>query len=93
MLKLNIQDKLHEKRLNKNQFAKLMQIGYPAACALYDGTTTRISFDTLENLCKVLDCTPNDIIISDDPQVSRLLSYSYQISKLTKDKKDEGDTE
>lgn len=93
MLKLNIQDKLHEKGLNKNQFAKLMQIGYPAACALYDGTTTRISFDTLENLCKVLDCTPNDIIISDDPQVSRLLSYSYQISKLTKDKKDEGDTE
>ena len=48
MLKINIQDKLKEKGLNKNQFAKLMQIGYPAACALYDGTTTRISFDTLE---------------------------------------------
>ena len=47
MLKINIQHKLKEKGLNKNQFAKLMQIGYPAACALYDGTTTRISFDTL----------------------------------------------
>ncbi len=36
MLKINIQNKLKEKGLNKNQFAKLMQIGYPAACALYD---------------------------------------------------------
>ena len=73
MLKVNIQDKLLEKGLNKNQFAKLVQIGYPAACALYNGTTTRISFDTLENICKVLDCTPNDILVSDDPQMKRLL--------------------
>lgn len=90
MLKINIQNKLAEKGLNKNQFAKLMQIGYPAACALYDGTTTRISFDTLENLCKVFDCTPNDILISDDPQVSRLLQHTYMLSKLSKDK---GDTD
>lgn len=73
MLKVNIQDKLLEKGLNKNQFAKLVQIGYPAACALYDGTTTRISFDTLENICKALECTPNDILVSDDPQMKRLL--------------------
>lgn len=73
MLKVNIQDKLLEKGLNKNQFAKLVQIGYPAACALYDGTTTRISFDTLENICKALDCTPNDILVSNDPQMQRLL--------------------
>ena len=74
MLKVNNQDKLLEKGLNKNQFAKLAQIGYPAACALYDGTTTRISFDTLENICKVLECTPNDIFVSDDPQMKRLLN-------------------
>lgn len=69
MLKINIQDKLVQKNLNRNQFAKLMQIGYPAACALYDGNTSRISFDTLENLCKVLECTPNDIFTSDDPDL------------------------
>ena len=74
MLKVNIQDKLLEKGLNKNQFAKLAQIGYPAACALYDGTTTRISFDTLENICKVLECNPNDIFVSDDSQMKRLLN-------------------
>lgn len=82
MLKINIKNKLAEKNLNRNQFAKLMQIGYPAACALYDGTTTRISFDTFENLCKVLDCTPNDILISDDPQMQRLLAYQTKINGL-----------
>lgn len=90
MLKINIQHKLKEKGLNKNQFAKLMQIGYPAACALYDGTTTRISFDTLENICKVLECTPNDILTSDDPIYQRLLYYSLELNKLQNTK---GDTE
>ena len=82
MLKINIQDKLKEKGLNKNQFAKLMQIGYPAACALYNGTTTRISFDTLEGICKVLDCSPIEIFVSDDPQMQRLLAYQTKLSEL-----------
>ena len=89
MLKINIQDKLKEKGLNKNQCAKLMQIGYPAACALYDGTTTRISFDTLENICKVLDCSPVEILESDDLQMQRLLTYACKINELNdKDKSD-----
>ena len=90
MLKINIQDKLKEKNLNRNQFAKLMQIGYPAACALYDGTTSRISFDTLENICKVLECTPNEILTSDDPQLNRSLTY---YSKLSQSLKNKGGTE
>ena len=90
MLKINIQDKLKEKGLNKNQFAKLAQIGYPAACALYDGKTTKISFDTLESVCKVLECTPNDILSSDDPTYQRLITYAYCINKSQNTK---GDTE
>ena len=91
MLKINIQNKLKEKELNKNQFAKECKIGYPAACALYDGTTTRISFDTLENICKVLDCSPVEILVSDDPQMQRLLTYAFKISELND--KDKSDTE
>ena len=52
-MKLNVKDKMIEKKINRNQFAKLVQIGYPAACAIYDGSTTRISFDTLESICRV----------------------------------------
>ena len=58
-----------------------MQIGYPAACALYEGTTSRISFDTLENICKVLNCTPNDILISDDPKLQQMLQQNNSINK------------
>ena len=90
MLKINIQDKLKEKGLNKNQFAKLAQIGYPAACALYNGKTTKISFDTLESICKVLECTPNDILSSDDPTYKRLMTYTMKLNALQNQK---GDTE
>ena len=72
-MKLNIKHKLEEKGMNKNQFAKLAQIGYPAACAIYDGETTRINFDTLESICRVLECTPNDILVPDDPIVSDIM--------------------
>lgn len=89
MLKINIQDKLKEKGLNKNQFAKLAQIGYPAACALYDGKTTKISFDTLESICKVLECTPNDIFESDDhTYYNRLLTYAIKLNELNNQKGD-----
>lgn len=83
MITINIKEKLKQKNMNKNQFAKQVQIGYPAACALYEGTTTRISFDTLERICKVLECTPNDIITTDDPQLKRLLTYQSKLSGLT----------
>lgn len=81
-MRLNVRDKMTEKGLNRNQFAKLIQVGYPAACAIYEGETTRISFDTLEAICRVLVCTPNEILVSDDPTVSRLLTYSKKYYEL-----------
>lgn len=81
-MRLNIKEKMFEKGLNRNQFAKLMQIGFPAACALYEGETKRISFDTLEEICRVLECTPNDILVSDDPQIQRLLGYYLKFKEL-----------
>lgn len=74
MLTINIKDKLNTIGMNKNQFAKECKIGYPAACKLYNGTTSSIRFDTLESICKTLNCTPNDIFVSDDSQVQNLIS-------------------
>lgn len=64
-MKLNIKPLVDAKGLNRNQLSKELKIGYQAACNLYDGNVQRIYFDTLENLCNVLDCTPNDIFIFD----------------------------
>ncbi len=81
-MKLNIKPLVDKKGLNKNQFAKLIQVGYVAACNLYDGKTERIYFDTLERICKVLECTPNDIITSDDTQMQCLLAYATKPYEL-----------
>ena len=87
-MRLNIKQKVDEKGLNKNQLSKLLQLGYVATCNLYEGKTERIYFDTLERLCKVLDCTPNDIIISDDPQMQRLFSYYSKLNDFNNNKSD-----
>lgn len=62
-LRLNIKPLMDAQKLNRNQLAKELKIGYVAACNLYEGNTQRIYFDTLENLCRVLHCTPNDILV------------------------------
>ena len=64
-MKLNIKPLVDAKGMNRNQLSKELKIGYQAACNLYDGNVQRIYFDTLENLCDVLDCTPNDICVFD----------------------------
>lgn len=87
-MKLNLKQKVDEKGLNRNQFAKLIQLGYQATCNLYDGKTERIYFDTLERICKVLECTPNDILVSDDPQIQQLLSHSTKLDELQNTKGD-----
>lgn len=65
-MKLNIKSLVDQKGMNRNQLAKELKIGYQAVCNLYDGNVQRIYFETLQNLCDVLDCTPNDILILDN---------------------------
>lgn len=81
-MRLNIKHLVDQKGLNRHQFSQLIQVGYVAACNLYEGKTERIYFDTLERICKVLECTPNDIIVSDDPQLKSLLAYQSKLSEL-----------
>ena len=88
-MRLNIKHLVDQKGLNRHQFSQLIQVGYVAACNLYEGKTERIYFDTLERICKVLECTPNDIIVSDDPQLKLLLAYQSKLSELI----DKSDTE
>lgn len=64
-MRLNVKDLVDKKFPNKNQFSKAIGVGFPSTCKIYDGETTSIKFSTLETICKVLDCTPNDIIIPD----------------------------
>ena len=65
-MRLNIKSLVDAKGMNRNQLSKELKIGYKAACNLNEGNTDRIYFDTLEQLCRVLNCTPNDILLFED---------------------------
>lgn len=73
MIKISIQPKLKEKNITRYELAKRIGVTYPTIDNIYKGTSTSIKFEILESICKVLECTPNDILVSDDPQVQKLL--------------------
>lgn len=85
IVRLNIKDKLAEKNMTRYELAKRIGVTYPTITAIYKGESSSIRLEILESLCIELECTPNDIIISDDPKVSRLLIYKNKIQNTEND--------
>lgn len=69
MLKLDVKKYVDEQFDNLNQFAKATGLNYQAAQKIYNGETTRITFDNLESICKTLNVTPNDIFVFEDNEL------------------------
>lgn len=88
-MKLSIQDKLKGKGISRYELAKRIGVTYPTITAIYNGENTSIKLEILEAICKELDCSPCDILVSDDPQMKRLLAYATQLNQL----QNKGDTE
>lgn len=61
MVYLNIKDLLKKNHKTKYWLVKNLEMGYQTVTALMEGNTKGIKFETIEKLCKVLDCTPNDL--------------------------------
>ncbi len=72
-MKISIQEKLDEKKMTRYQLAKRVGVTYPTIDNIYKGTSTSIKFEILEAICKELECSPNDILVSDDPKIQQLL--------------------
>lgn len=88
-MKLSIQQKLQEKGISRYELAKRIGVTYPTITSIYNGESTSIKLEILESICKELDCSPIDILVSDDPQMQRLLAYTCEINELNnKDKSD-----
>lgn len=90
-MKINIKDKLQEKGITRYELAKRIGITYPTITSIYNGESTSIKFEILEAICKELNCSPNDIIVSNDPQMQRLLMYATKINEIYN--KNKSDTE
>ena len=88
-MKIDIKQKLEENHMTRYELAKRIGVTYPTIDNIYKGTSTSIKFEILEAICKELNCSPIDILISDDPQMQRLLAYSSKINESNnKDKSD-----
>ena len=81
MLSLRINEILEERNLTPYWLGKQTGISQNNMLKICNGETKNIRFDTIEKICKALDCAINDLFDTDDPQVKRLLTYAYNVSK------------
>ena len=61
MLYLNVKELLKNKRKTKYWLVQNMHSDYKTISDMLDNKTSGIKFETIEKLCILLDCTPNDI--------------------------------
>ncbi len=61
MVTLNIKEVLKKKGKTKYWLVKNMEMGYQTIDDMMNNKTKGIRFETIDKLCKVLDCTPNDL--------------------------------
>ena len=61
MLYLNVKELLKKKQKTKYWLVQNMHSDYKTISDMMDNKTSGIKFETIEKLCILLDCTPNDI--------------------------------
>ena len=62
ILYLQIDELLRQNNKTRYWLANEINMGYPNLMKLCNNETDSIHFDILENICKALNCTPNDIL-------------------------------
>jgi len=63
MLEMNVQNLLNEKGKTRYWLVKKMQTTYKTVNKLCDNTLTGLQLETIEKLCEILECTPNDLFV------------------------------
>ena len=62
MLKNNLSKLMGEKRIKIYELEKLSGVSRSTLTRLYYNRANAINFSTIENLCKALDCSTNEIL-------------------------------
>ena len=61
-MKISIKSFVDSSHLLKSDIMNRLQVSKPTYYKLYNGTSTGIQLDTLEKICKLFKCSPNDVI-------------------------------
>lgn len=88
MLSLKINKILEQQGKTPYWLGKQTGISQNNIGKICNGETTTIRFDTIEKICKALNCSINDIFETDDPQLKQLLAYQNTFNKI----QNQGDT-
>lgn len=73
MLKLNVLTLLEEQGKTKYWLYKQLGMSYQNFNNMVQNRTKSIRYETLETMCQLLDCTPNDLFVIDwnEPEQAR----------------------
>ena len=63
MLKMNVQNLLNKKGKTRYWLVKEMQTTYKTVNKICDNSLTGLQLETIEKLCVILECEPNDLFI------------------------------
>jgi len=68
VIQLNVQNLLDSKNKTRYWLVKHMESNYETINRICDNHTVALQLETIEKLCKVLDCTPNDLFTIKDTE-------------------------
>lgn len=63
MIKMNVQNLLDEQHKTRYWLVKQMQTTYKTVNKICDNTLTGLQLETIEKLCEILNCAPNDLFL------------------------------
>ncbi|MBE6774391.1 MAG: helix-turn-helix transcriptional regulator [Clostridia bacterium] len=67
MINMNVQKLLDERNRTRYWLVKQMQTTYKTVNKICDNTLTGLQLETIEKLCQILECTPNDLFTIENP--------------------------
>lgn len=70
---LNIQNILNSQGKTKYWLSKQTGIDNTSIGKICNGETKNIRLETMEKICIALNCTPNDILVSNNPKLQKLM--------------------
>ena len=69
MIKLNLPVLFAQRGIRVADADRMCKLGRSTLYRMYNNEVTRIDFDSLNELCKLVDCTPGDIILYEEDEV------------------------
>ena len=63
LITLNVQNLLDSKKKTRYWLVKHMESNYETVNRICDNRTVALQLETIEKLCTLLECTPNDLFI------------------------------